>query len=86
MKRTIFVVISSLLLLGLVLAGCTGEGYGTGKQVGVWPNGNYAWPAYFGLSNYMSILASGLNWTPVEYPTTADFTIPDEYKTAWASW
>jgi hypothetical protein len=81
MKRTIFVVISCLLLLGLVLAGC-GEGEEEeGVQVGVWPKAEYA-----ALGNNLSRIVCGLNWTDVEYPGTEHFVIPDEYLTAWAAY
>ena len=84
MKRTIFVVISCLLLLGLVLVGCgDGAGYGTGKQVGVWPIGTTMGPAFVGVANFLSRTISGLNWTAIEYTGTELFTIPDAYKTAW---
>ena len=82
MKRTILVVISGLLLLGLVLAGCTGEGGAEeGQQVGVWPNSDYA-----GINNAMSRIVAGINWTTVEYTGTEDFTVNPDWVTTWAGW
>jgi hypothetical protein len=79
MKRTIFVVISCFLLLGLVLAGCGGGGEEEeGVQVGVWPKAEYG-----ALGNNLSRIVVGLNWTNVEYPGTTQFVIPPEYLTAW---
>jgi len=79
MKRTVLVVISSLLLLGLVLAGCTGEGgYGDGKMVGVWPKAEYA-----AMGSALSRIIVGLNWSDPAYTGIVKMTIPQEYKTAW---
>ena len=78
MKRTIFVVISCLLLLGLVLAGCTGGGEEAVTSIGVWPKAEYG-----ALGNNLSRIVCGLNWTDFEYPGTTHFVIPLEYLTAW---
>jgi hypothetical protein len=80
MKRTIFVVISCLLLLGLVLAGCgEGGGYGTGTTICVWPDGDP-----IGIENVLSRVVCGLNWSHVKYTGTVDFQIPQWMLDAWA--
>jgi len=85
MKKTIFVVISCVLLLGLVLASCAdGNGLTKGEFVGVWPKGSDPTVAYF--NNIMSRLATGLNWTDVEYTGTQDFEIPADWVTIWQGW
>jgi len=85
MKRTILVVISCLLLLGLVLAGCEGEGGATsGEQVGVWPKGSD--PYVLGINNAMSRTVVGLNWTNIEYAGTEDVVIPAEWIEIWLEW
>lgn len=85
MKRTILVVISCVLLLGLVLAAGCGDGKVTeGEQVGVWPKGSDPTIAYY--SNILCRAAVGLNWTDLEYTGTADFVIPDAWVTIWEEW
>jgi predicted small secreted protein len=81
MKRTILVIISSLLLLTVVLAGCEGGGIGTGKMVCVWPKA-----ALQPYANPVSRIISGLNWTNVEYTGTQDVVIPTEYTDVWDTW
>jgi len=82
MRRTIFVVVSCLLLLGLVLAGCGGTYPAVGgKQVGVWPNADYA-----ALSSVLSRTVIGLNWTAIEYTGTEGLVIPDAWVTEWEGW
>jgi predicted small secreted protein len=82
MKKTIFVVISCLLLLGLVLAGCgEGGGYGAGSPICVWPN-NGSWMT----QNAMSRFVVGLNWTDLEYPGTHDIEIPQAWLDEWDTW
>ena len=85
MKRTILVVISCLLLLGLLLAGCGGGGVVTGEMIGVWPKGskegsNVTFVYYY---NVISRVVAGINYTDVEYTGITDFIIPDEYCQAW---
>jgi hypothetical protein len=88
MKRTILVIISCLLLLGLVLAaaGCTEEipGPSGGEQIGVWPKGSDPTVAY--INNAMSRAVCGLNWTTLEYTGTEDVIIPEEWVTIWQEW
>lgn len=82
MKRGIFLVISFLLLLGLVLAGCgDGVGYGTGGQIAVWPKAEFA-----ALGNGLSRMICGLNWTDVDYAGTVSFQIPAWMVTEWGTW
>ena len=86
MKRTIFMVISCVLLLGLVLAGCGGGNGGAtdGDQVGVWPAGSNPTLAYY--NNLASRAATGLNWTDLEYTGNAAFLVPEEWVTIWEGW
>ena len=85
MKRIIFVVISCVLLLGLVLAGCEGNGAAAeGEPVGVWPRGSDATVAYY--NNLASRAATGLNWTDLEYTGTQAFLIPEAWITIWEEW
>jgi len=88
MKRTIFIIISCVLLLGLVLAvaGCTEDNHdiGSGKQVGVWPYGSD--PTVESIDNTLCRLTAGINWTDVQYEGTQEMVIPDEWVTIWKGW
>jgi hypothetical protein len=90
MKRTILVVISCLLLLGLLvmaLPGCGGGGggggrvVGNGTQVGVFPKA-----ASSPYSNYISRAFLGMNFTAVEYPGTGSMAIPSWMTGNWSTW
>jgi len=82
MKRTVLAIISCLLLLGVVIAGCgPTDGAGEGAQVGVWPNADYA-----GINNVLSRMVAGINWTTVEYTGTVDFEVDPDWVTVWAGW
>jgi hypothetical protein len=87
MKRTILVVISCLLLLGLLamaLPGCgtpTPREVGNGTQVCVFPKA--AWAPY---SAYISMAFIGINWTNVEYTGTGTMAIPAYMTGNWSTW
>ncbi len=87
MKRTILVVISCLLLLGLLamaLPGCGGgttREVGNGTQVGVFPKAA-SWP----YSNIISRAFLGMNWTAVEYAGTGSMAIPSWMTGNWSTW
>ena len=86
MKRTILVVISCLLLLGLLVAlvGCAGGGervVGNGTRICVFPKAASA-----ASSDYISRAFIGINWTAVEYNGTGVMTIPDWMSGNWSTW
>jgi hypothetical protein len=87
MKRTILVVISCLLLLGLLamaLGGCGGPTervVGNGTQVGVFPKAA-SWP----YSNIISRAFLGMNFTSVEYAGTVSMSIPAWMVGNWSAW
>ena len=86
MKRSVLIVISCLLLLGLlgmVLAGCGGEArvVGNGTQVCVFPKAAAA-----PYSAAISLGFLGINWTDVEYSGTGSMVIPAWMVTAWGLW
>ena len=87
MKRTILVVISCLLLLGLLamaLPGCgtpTPRVVGNGTQVAVFPNAGWA-----SSSDFISKAVIGIFWTALEYPGTVNMTIPAWMSGNWSTW
>jgi len=87
MKRTILVVISCLLLLGLLvmaLPGCgttTPRVVGNGTQVCVFPKAS-SWP----YSNIITRAFLGINFTAVEYNGTGTMQIPAYMTGNWSTW